>query len=369
MQQQTNAELAHEWIDTYAHPSISGQGGDDALYHVAVVLYYGFDLGQGALDLLRHYNATKCSPAWPDARLAYKIKQAAGAAQKHAPGGLARWMLRKKGLRTVYHGEAGNAGAAEAVAAAPQQAQVKRLEFNRRALEREVHDVPEMIDAEWLARHSPVPVADVTPQEFLNALYPKGARILIFTNFYSQGDFAHVCGGSSWRLGMRPGVLGVKSPLPRGGREGVWFLNQPVTGKWEPNRRQSDEYGRPKMSRRSGESVAAWTYLVLESDDAPGNLWVRLLVKLPIPIVAIYTSAGRSIHALVRVNAPNKPWWDQYKELITPLFSLLGADPAAITAVRLTRLPGCFRDGKLQRLLFLHPGAPEDTPILWQEGF
>ena len=60
----------------------------------------------------------------------------------------------------------------------------------------------------------------------------------------------------------------------------------------------------------------------------------------------------------------------------------LGADPAAITAVRLTRLPGCLRYGvgegnyhrpyltaegqpapRMQRLLYLHPQA-DHTPII-----
>ena len=217
-------------------------------------------------------------------------------------------------------------------------------------------------------KHSPVPVEDLTPTDFLNSIYLKGEKVLIFTHFYSQGDYAQRIGGSMWRLAKRPGVLGVKSALPRGGADGVWFLNQPVSGEWKINPRSTDDLGRPKMSRRSEEVVTSWRYLVLESDEAPANLWVRFLVKLPLPIVAIYTSAGRSIHALVKVDAPNKQWWDSYKNMISGLLSKLGADPAAITALRLTRLPGCYRNGKLQRLLYLDPTPEPKTPILWREG-
>jgi hypothetical protein len=39
---------------------------------------------------------------------------------------------------------------------------------------------------------------------------------------------------------------------------------------------------------------------------------------------------------------------------VLPIF---GADPGAMTPVRLTRLPGCTRGGREQRLIFLHPGA------------
>jgi len=37
--------------------------------------------------------------------------------------------------------------------------------------------------------------------------------------------------------------------------------------------------------------VTAWRYLVLESDVAEAGQWLNLLVQLPLPIAAIYTSA------------------------------------------------------------------------------
>lgn len=120
-----------------------------------------------------------------------------------------------------------------------------------------------------------------------------------------------------------------------------------------------------------------WRYLVLESDEAPPDLWLRAVVQLPLPIVAIYTSGGKSIHALARVDADSKPAWDALRDDLVPILCPLGADPAAMTAVRLTRLPGTIRhgsrgkDGKmkpfptpcLQRLLFLNPKASA-SPIL-----
>lgn len=357
------AEMAREWIDVHAKSSVAGQGGDDALFNAACVLYHGFDLGAGALDLLRHYNATKCAPPWNEGRLAYKLKQAAQAAQKHAPGGLYRWMLRKKGLRPGF---TGGPRAADGVAAEPVQEKAGRLEFDLAALACEVRDVPSIISPQWLADRSPVRVDDCGPVEFLNALYRPGEIVLIFTDYYSQGDFALRVGRSVWRLGKRPGVLGVRSGLPRGGPKGMWFLNQPVTGDWKPNPESTDDLGRPRPSRRSQYNVTSWRYMVLESDHAPDNLWLRFLVKLPLPICAIYTSGGKSIHALVRVNAESKAWWDKYKGVVSGLLSKLGADPAAITAVRLTRLPGVMRGDLPQRLLWLDPNPPEDEPILWR---
>jgi hypothetical protein len=360
----SNEELAMEWVDQHARSSVEGQHGDAALYSTACTLYHGFDLREGCINALRHYNATRCSPPWQEHRLEYKIKQAASTVPKHAPGGLARWMLRKKGLLVRYERRQQADGRA-AVAAEPAATPVKRLAFDVDALEREVADVRTKIDYRWLMSRSPVPVESCTTVQFLEHLYQPGERVLIFTTFASQGQFIQWVGKCGVRLGMKPGLRGVKSELPAAAPEGVWFLSNPVSGEWKPNPRVTDNHGRPKMSRRSEEVVTRWPYLVLESDSAPEDLWLKFLVKLPLPIAAIYTSGGRSIHALVKLDASSKAWWDKYKSLIAPLFSKLGADPAALTAVRLTRLPGCRRGERLQKLLYLNPQPEMDgLPII-----
>jgi hypothetical protein len=120
--------------------------------------------------------------------------------------------------------------------------------------------------------------------------------------------------------------------------------------------------------------------MVLESDDAEPGQWMAALAQLPLPIAAIYTSGGKSIHALVRIDASSKHDWDAKAAEIEPVVIPLGADPRAISAVQLTRLPCCERlgtdgkDGKyvpypqprLQRLLYLNP-SPDGTPICRQE--
>ena len=97
------------------------------------------------------------------------------------------------------------------------------------------------------------------------------------------------------------------------------------------------------MSCRSEESVTAWRFMVLESDEAEEADWLAVLAQMPLRIAAVYSSAGRSIHALVRVDAASKEEWDSMARLIKPVAIRLGADKGCITAVRLTRLPGCYR--------------------------
>jgi hypothetical protein len=240
---------------------------------------------------------------------------------------------------------------------------------------------PFPISPEWLAARSPVAIPERqgmdTAEIFLRAIYQPGERVLIFVKNYSQGCWLWEHGRGGFRLGNKPGVKAVPSPLPTGGPEGVWFLAQPVCGEWRPNPNNRDEAGAVRLGRRHGACVTAWRFMVLESDDAAPELWLRALVQLPLPIVAAYTSGGRSIHALARVNAGSKEAWDGLRDDLLPILAPIGADPAAMTAVRLTRLPGALRHGsrdksgkvlsypqpRLQRLLWLNPAAAA-CPIL-----
>jgi hypothetical protein len=144
------------------------------------------------------------------------------------------------------------------------------------------------------------------------------------------------------------------------GPDGVWFLPQPVDGEFHPNPRHGG-----KLSRRSEESVTAWRYVVLESDEAEPDDWLRCLIQLPLRIASVCESGGRSIHALVRLDAESKQDWDAKVRAIKPVLVTLGADPGALSAVRLTRLPQAKRGERVQWLLYLNP-TPDGKPILQQ---
>lgn len=210
------------------------------------------------------------------------------------------------------------------------------------------------VSPEWFEQRSVVDPRNVRPGEFIEYVFSPGDRVLVFSNFYSQGDFLWEVGKGGYRLGDRQGIQAVKSAIPcDGGKDGMWYLSNPVDGKWRPNARREG-----KFSRRSEESVQQWRHLVLESDDAPSDLWLRFLAMAPLAIVAIYSSGGRSWHALIRVDRPDKPSFDALlRNSIKRTLPLLGADPGALTPVRLTRLPGCTRGGRLQRCIFIDPKA------------
>ena len=242
--------------------------------------------------------------------------------------------------------------------------------------------VEEEITFDWLKSHSPVEIPDnnrACGELLLNELYPTGSRILVFTAFASQGQYMYVVGDGAYKLGRKPGVAPVKAPrLPAGGDCGVWYLTAPITGKWEPNPGKRDAMGNLMPGRRHAACCTSFPYLVLESDVLTADVWLKILVQLADPIVAVYTSGGKSVHALVKVSAATPEEFNAIKAEYVLRLSSVGADAAAITPVRLSRLPGCMRHGasgengtyckydkpRLQELLYLNPAAVPGVPIL-----
>jgi hypothetical protein len=128
--------------------------------------------------------------------------------------------------------------------------------------------------------------------------------------------------------------------------------------------------------------------MVLESDIyGIEEQWISFLCGLRWPIVALYTSGGKSVHALLRVDAVTKHHWDVLRDGMKSYLTKHGADPTVFTAVRLTRLPGCLRHGtekmeagpdgkkraryhqyhpepRRQELIYFNPGAERGRTIL-----
>jgi hypothetical protein len=206
--------------------------------------------------------------------------------------------------------------------------------------------IPIDITPDWLKSHSPFPVS-CSAGEFLQSVFQPDEKSLVFNLYKSQGHL--------W-----PGEISIDHWFRVHWPEGAWFLANPVDGLTHFNPRLC------KNSRRSAESVIWFRYAVLECDHTPKKtwfpIWLKILVSLPLPIVSITDSAGKSAHALVRVGAESKQAWDTFKRnTLQPLVEL-GADDGALSAVRLTRLPNCYRGDARQELLYLNPAA-DGTPI------
>lgn len=265
--------------------------------------------------------------------------------------------FREELFRRDGKGTRGPSGAA--VARAPMARESWIPKYDEARLRHVVTAVPRVTE-EWFMTRSPVDVRKMTGADYLEALYEPGERVIVFSEFKGPGDFLWEVGRGGYRLAAQRGVQAVRSVLPvDGGRDGVWYLCNPVDGKWHMNPRREGRY-----SRRSQESVTSWRYMVLESDEAPQELWFRFLAMAPMRTAAIYSSGGKSWHALLRVDCETKADFDVLlRNKMKRILPVFGADPAAMTPVRLTRLPGCTRGGRLQRLIYLNPEVADETPI------
>lgn len=319
--------------------SVSGQCGHNAAFHVASLLVHGFGLGEAdALRLLAEWNQG-CVPPWSEAELIHKVRSAAKAQHSGVRGALA-------------HGHSSDGPSSPAITLPPP---VPKPEFKPEALKRIAHKVAGIGDVVGLlGRRSSVRPETQNAASVLRRLYARGSgeRVLIFSDMESQGQFL-------WEADRSEVIQNQHLPS---GDDGVWFLPQPVDGLFHPNPRLDN-----KMSRRSEESVTAWRYVVLESDKAEVEDWLRCLIQMPLRIACVCESGGRSIHALVRVDASSKADWDEAVGAIKPILITLGADRGALSAVRLSRLPHAQRGERVQRLLYLNP-EPDGRPIVEQAG-
>lgn len=237
-------------------------------------------------------------------------------------------------------------------------------------------NIQETVDENYLLERSPCDIAtDRTTwgDQLIDTLYPEGARILIFNRFASQGQYIRVARKANYKLSPHPGQKAQKiNFVPLQAEDGMWFLSSPITGNWlpKPGTEQNDD---PPLSRRSANCCTSFPYAVLESDVLPPEIWLKILVQLRDPIAAVYTSGGKSIHALIALGedclTPNS--FNIKREELRRRLTPIGADPAAITAVRLTRYPGALRLSKrdaqgnagLQKLLYLNPYPEKGTSI------
>lgn len=229
----------------------------------------------------------------------------------------------------------------------PRGLRPKDVNFNPDKLAAIANRLPGITE-KWFGDRSQIHVDGITPADFLGHLYRPGEIILIFDRFRTkEADDVVTLSEDGWDSSCL-------KRWERGHKHGVWYLANPVDGK-------EHEMENGGMSCRNWKAVTSFRYAVLESDAADTQQWLAALSQFPIPIAAIYSSAGKSVHALWQLNAKSKEEWDQAVFRHKPMLKIIGADPGCLSAVRLSRLPQCERVEKsaIQKLIYL---SPKPTP-------
>ena len=117
---------------------------------------------------------------------------------------------------------------------------------------------------------------------------------------------------------------------------GAWIRFNPLDGKGITN-----------------ENVVDYRYSLVESDSMSIEQQYEVLKKLELPIAVLVHSGGKSLHAIVKVDAQNYP---QYQERVDYLYKIVEKNGLKIdrqnkNPSRLTRLPGFERNGKKQYIV------------------
>ena len=202
--------------------------------------------------------------------------------------------------------------------------------------------VPELT-WEDIAARSPIDPAAVTSCDFLEAVFKPEEYVAITSRLNDPGRPYRVGSRAEWVNGMKSG-------------EGIFFLSNPVDGQVRKN-------ADGKWSLRSEINLTDFRHMVLECDKPDCLIWIRAMAQVPLPIASITSSGGKSIHLLVRWGSSTKAAFLEDLDKVQPGLVRYGADPQAMTAVRLTRLPGGTRGDRQQKLLFLDPKA-EALPVV-----
>lgn len=209
-----------------------------------------------------------------------------------------------------------------------------------------------VVDANWVESDDlPAPAGDWKPGDmvrYLNAMFEPDECVGIVTQVWEADDgklhpgnkghydltCAHLCNKLSTMDDVDLVIENaIGTPHPKAG---VWVRINPLDGKGVKD-----------------VNVIAFRHTLIEADDQDLGKQLALIRELELPCSAIVHSGGKSIHALVRVDAPDLP---TYKARVDRLYQVcadsgLKVDQANRNPSRLSRLPGVARGGRPQYLI------------------
>ena len=172
----------------------------------------------------------------------------------------------------------------------------------------------------------------------------------------SKGKWVPSGYGKQFRMGdMRESIrkYGLDEVIGEYNAEaGVWLRVNPMNGKGI-----------------SDADVSSFRNALVESDDMPLKDQERMLFEMGLPIVCITNSGGKSLHAVVRIEADGP---NHFKDRVRYLHgecekSGMSIDKANKNPSRLTRLAGVKRGGNEQKLMHLRVGARDFPTWMAQE--
>lgn len=131
---------------------------------------------------------------------------------------------------------------------------------------------------------------------------------------------------------------------------GAWIRFNPLDGKGVKN-----------------ENVTDFRFALVESDAMDIDKQNAIIRELGLPVACLVHSGGKSLHAIVRIDASN---YDEYRKRVDYLYNVcqkngLKIDSQNRNPSRLSRMPGVMRNGRKQFLVDTNIG--KESWKEWQE--
>ena len=213
-------------------------------------------------------------------------------------------------------------------------------------------DVPQLIDTNWLEGQELLqpeqwdPVKDLTT--YLTTLFESTENVGYVTSCWEKdgkfmpqkGNWDRTAGQLVEELSICDGdigaVFGDCNP-----DVGAWIRFNPLDGNGVRN-----------------DNVTDYRYALVESDSMAIEDQNAAIRKLELPVACLVHSGGKSLHAIVRIEAAN---YDEYRKRVDYLYEVckrngLDIDRQNRNPSRLSRMPGVMRKGKRQWLVATNIG-------------
>ena len=179
--------------------------------------------------------------------------------------------------------------------------------------------------------------------DYLDTLFDSDDLVGIVTDVWKhegrfspkKGSWSRTAGQLIEELSRCGGDIGkvIGDPDPAAG---AWIRFNPLDGQGVRN-----------------DNVTRFDFALVESDEMPLEEQYALYQALELPIACLVSSGGKSLHAIVRVDAPN---CGEYQRRVDYLYAIcekngLKIDRQNRNPSRLSRMPGVMRNGRRQALL------------------
>ena len=205
-----------------------------------------------------------------------------------------------------------------------------------------------VVDQNWLeARELPDAPRDWEPARelitYLETLFEASENVGYVTDSYekdgrylpTRGNYDRTAGQLIEELSKCKGDIGsvIGDTKPDAG---AWIRFNPLDGKGVKN-----------------ENVTDYRYALVESDSMDIEQQYAILHELELPIAIMVHSGGKSLHAIVKINAAN---YDEYRKRVDYLYDVcakngLKIDTQNRNPSRLSRMPGVLRKGSRQYIV------------------